>query len=300
MKVKSCTSKGNTTVINLLLLLVALIIVGGALFLLKPQLLEFFHQIYGTPPNSVDSTVIESETPPISEPPTNDAPAVKTIPRKDPAPDHPEPPLPSLDESDEVLRQHLAEQFSNTVGDSPAFEQWLASDHLIQRATALISGLSHGQIQRKILPLTPPKTDFSVDHIDGKIYLSPTNYYRYNAYLSVIERLDDEKLAAFFHHFRPLFEEAYHQLGSDTASDGKTALPFDHRLLTAIDHLLAAPELDTPPVLKLDTVTYSYADFSLEDLSAAHKLLIRMGPENTRMIKLKLQAIKSQLEDHPR
>jgi hypothetical protein len=42
-------------------------------------------------------------------------------------------------------------------------------------------------------------------------------------------------------------------------------------------------------------VFYQYADTKLEDLSAGQKLLVRMGPANERLLKVKLRDLRAQL-----
>jgi hypothetical protein len=62
-----------------------------------------------------------------------------------------------------------------------------------------------------------------------------------------------------------------------------------------IDHLLQAPEVSAPIRLVQPKVFYEYADTDLESRSAGQKLLIRMGPANSRAIKAKLREFRAEI-----
>jgi hypothetical protein len=44
-------------------------------------------------------------------------------------------------------------------------------------------------------------------------------------------------------------------------------------------------------------VFYQYADPALEKLPASHKLLLRMGPENTRQVQESLRRLRAELAE---
>ena len=66
---------------------------------------------------------------------------------------------------------------------------------------------------------------------------------------------------------------------------------FDRTLTRAIVALLETPFVDSPPRLKPKGIGYAYADERLEQLTAAQRQLLRMGPRNERVIKARLREI---------
>lgn len=191
--------------------------------------------------------------------------------------------LPGLADSDVEVREHLRA----LLGDGP-LAAWLKQDSLLQRIAVLIAGLARGEFSLETLLLAPPAGGFQAETRDGKMYMSPRNYARYNTMVGLVDGLDVTAVAEFFQRYRPLLEAAYGELGQPPEQ-------LDTALLGAIDHLLGAPELATPPALAQESVAYTYADPSLEGLSEARKQLLRMGPEHTRTLKVKLNSLRTAL-----
>jgi len=59
-----------------------------------------------------------------------------------------------------------------------------------------------------------------------------------------------------------------------------------------IDHLLATPEPAAPLAVLQPRVLYEFANPDLEARSAGQKALLRMGPENERLVKAKLREFR--------
>lgn len=236
------------------------------------------------------STPVPAQTPPPlvpDAPPAPDIPALapvtviaeRTDPNNIP---QPEPAL-KLEDSDPMVREVLAESFADSV-----FEQALRQDDLLERGTAFIDAAGNGSILNKVFPLPPLEGKYSVIEIAGKPVADPASYQRYDAYAAAIGSLNTQTLAAAFHQFRPLLEEAYTGLGYE-------ADEMDNSLIRALDQVLAAPVLEQQPVLALDITTYTYEDETLENLSPIAKQIMRMGPENQAIIQSQAKALRAAL-----
>jgi hypothetical protein len=68
-------------------------------------------------------------------------------------------------------------------------------------------------------------------------------------------------------------------------------VPFDRTLERAIVMLLRAPVLQGDVALNPQGGVFSFEDPRVEQLTAAQKQLVRMGPRNARIIKDRLRAI---------
>lgn len=199
------------------------------------------------------------------------------------APEEPPPPLPPLEESDELVRDQLS-----AVGVGPMLSPQEEQEDLVQRSAALVDGFSRGVVLRKLLPVDPPKAAFSALEEDGKMYMNPAGYSRYDSYSEAIDSLDTSALVSSFDTLRPLYEEAYGQLGLDPND-------FDNAVIRMLDRVLATPEIDEPIALTRESVMYKYADPQLEQLTPMQKQLMRMGPDNIRRIKEKAKALREGL-----
>ena len=94
-------------------------------------------------------------------------------------------PPPSLETSDEELRQRLGE-----ATDSPLVATAAGKDHLVERLADSIDSLSRGLLAYKALPLPAPQGKFAVMPSGGKVLLDPANYRRYDAYAQMIEDIN--------------------------------------------------------------------------------------------------------------
>jgi Protein of unknown function (DUF3014) len=92
--------------------------------------------------------------------------------------------------------------------------------------------------------------------------------------------------------FYPLFQQSYQNLGYPTGY-------FNDRLVEVIDAMLATPEPTGPIQLERPNVMYTFADPALEARPAGQKLLIRMGPQNARVIKAKLTELRAVITAGP-
>ncbi len=236
------------------------------------------------------TTPVPAQSPPPLEPavtPAPDIPALEpvTVVAEEIDPNDlviPEPAL-KLEDSDPLVRETLAGPLSDSV-----FAQALRQDDLLERGTAFIDAAGNGSVLNKVFPLPQPEGKFEVKEEAGKLTVDPATYARYDGYAAAIGALDPDTLATAFHEFRPLLEQAYANLGYKEED-------MDNSLIRALDQVLAAPVLDEPAALEQHITTYTYADESLENLPPIAKQLMRMGPENQRIIQDQARALRAAL-----
>ena len=233
----------------------------------------------------VQAPVVESaaiEPAPVPEMPEPEQPVIAETPEPvEPAP-QPEP-LPSLDNSDEFVRGTLLD-----ISDRSAHQNWLKSDNLIRRVTAITDGLSRGQLLQKFMPLVSPQKTFEVEKHGNSITISRDNYQRYNTLVDELIAIEPQQLATTIQLMQPLMENAF-------AEQGYPDRTFKGALQEAIDELLATPSYENPPELLLESVHYTFKDAELEALSEVQKQLIRSGPDNTKKLQFYLQRLKDEL-----
>jgi hypothetical protein len=192
-------------------------------------------------------------------------------------------PLVELDKSDDLVRQ-LAKE----VSSHPRFPVWLQSDHLIRRFVASVDNIANGLSPRPHIDFFMPPGEFKVIKNGSLYYADPDGYGRYNPVVDVIVSLDSKQCAYLFRTLKPLFQEAYRDLGYPGED-------FQDTFIRAIIELLKAPVVDGDVVLEKTVVSYVMVDRELENLSEAQKHLLRMGPGNVGAIQAKLREIALEL-----
>lgn len=228
--------------------------------------------------------VVASEPPPVTPEPQPEEPAAEP-------PVRPPEPLPALENSDAFITDKLAEA---PAGDS--LLKLLVPDNLLLKSVRAVMVLDEGAVVHDYRPVQSPPAALKVKKINepldidiGQRYtLSPENYTRYQPWVTAITRSDKKAMASLYQRVYPLLEEAYLQHGVDRGN-------FHNVLLAVIDNVLAAPVLDDEIVLIQPKVFYQFQDPALEKAPAVHRLLWRMGPDNTRAIQTALREFKQEL-----
>ena len=254
------------------------------------------------PPQYVEQ-VVEIAEPKVEEPPQivypvpeTPAPAIPEevveepiaeIPAQEPAEIIPQPdPLPGLDDSDDFMQSNLLALF-----DSSYISKLINFESLIRNFVVTVDNLTTEKLPVKFRFVSPVEGKFMVLKDDPEAdtaILDVENYARYEPYVKMSELLPLESLANFYFSSYPLFQQAYEELGYPDRY-------FNDRLVEVIDHLLATPAVSDPIALKQPKVFYTYDDPDLESRSAGQKILIRVGPDNSRRLKTRLSELRTLL-----
>lgn len=190
--------------------------------------------------------------------------------------------LPPLDNSDAQIREVATAM-------APDLPDWLVPDELVRKFVLAVNVTSRGELSRKYPPIVPPQQAFVATKITTDTFSMPAqSYSRYDPYARLIAAIDMQSVAVLYRQYYPLLQEAHLELGQTKGS-------FHATLLKAIDHLLQAPEIEGELPLVRTSVLYQYADPDLEKLPATHKLMLRMGADNTRKLKRALRELKTAL-----
>ncbi len=226
------------------------------------------------------------------EPESEPEPAPEPPPSEPVEPEEPEEPLPALGRSDQPLREDLQQ-----LPEASGFVPLLTRDDVIRKSVRAVTALQENALVNKYRPIAPPQEAFHAEPLDEpqdpdepqKYRLTGENYQRYEGYIDVLSQLDSESLMGLYERYYPLLQEAYLEQGM---GDGE----FREVTLKAIDNLLAAPVIEDEILLVRPSVAYKFADPQLEALPAAQKLMVRMGPDNSRKLKNVLRRFRTELE----
>jgi len=196
-----------------------------------------------------------------------------------------------LDGSDTAIIASLQE-----LAQGEELIKLVTDEEIARKIVRAVYGLSEGRVVREYRPLRSPSGKFLANKIgrqtmenQQELYrISRDNYSRYASYVALFSVLNNDALMNFYAFYRPALEEAYGELGIGKGS-------FHSSLIKAIDVLLQAPDVDRAILLVRPSVKFKFNDPELENLPSAHKLMLRMGRENSEALKLELLAFRKHL-----
>ena len=192
-----------------------------------------------------------------------------------------EPQLPSLDESDNEVKQSLGEYLTEqSLG-------LLVTEDMVRRTVVFVDNLAQGKVAKKHIPLSAPVDSFMALESDI-IITDPNSFERYTPYVDMLSQMSNAQIIRLYKKFQPLIFEAYEEIGYEGED-------FNYTLNEAISELLETQIPETSLPLIKDSVTYSYAYPEWEKLSDAQKQFLRMGPANMKRVKNKLAAVQKSL-----
>ena len=174
-------------------------------------------------------------------------------------------------------------------------------DDFARRVVATVDNLARAHAAPALWPVNPTPDRFTVLAAGGStgVVISPDNSLRYAPLVQLIEAVDARKAVALYARLYPLFQQAYEDIGFP----GRY---FNDRLVAVIDHLLTTPVLEGPLAVSLvdvkgsvtstrPWVRYEFVDPALQRLSSGQKMLLRVGPENHRRLRARLQTLRGLL-----
>ena len=219
--------------------------------------------------------------PPAEEPPTS-IPAESAIPAVIPSPEPAVEPLPSLFESDDPVRDALADIPLGTAG-----QQFLMPNNIIERSASLIYLTAQGDVPYKLVPIARPKAKFPIVDDGTQVVADPDGFTRYDPITRWIESLDAAALLDAFASFLPLFREAWGFYGEDPNY-------FDLAVIETLDTIIATPEINiTEERLIRKEAVWIYENPAIESLAPVQKQILRMGPRNASAMKQKAIQVRT-------
>jgi hypothetical protein len=206
-----------------------------------------------------------------------------------PVPSAPVTPLtgPPIDESDALVRE-----LARGLSSHPQLVVWLAARGLVRTFTVAVENVASGQTPRAHLAFLAPKDAFAVVQKQGRIFVDPRSYARYDGLVDGFASLDTAGCARVYRQLDPLFERAYRNLGYPEGG-------FKGVFARAVAMLEAVPVVDGDVEVKSvlrSGIVYEHADRRVEALAPAQKQLLRLGPRNARKVQAKLRELAEALE----
>ena len=227
-----------------------------------------------TPPAQSSVTAVE---PAAAAEPVIEVPAQPSVEPESVSAVEPEVALPSLNDSDGFVRERL-----RTLREDATLLRLLADDQLIRKFVVFVENISRYEFPQTDLPYRPIGVEMPVRELDQNLFLMEDDAYtRFDGFIDVMVAVDTEQAYTLYRLLRPLFQQAYAEIGYRDRD-------FDDALRQAINNVLRATDAEGPFQLVKPSVMYLFADSELENADAVNKQLIRIGPRNSTRLLAKL------------
>ena len=117
--------------------------------------------------------------------------------------------------------------------------QYVVPEDIVRHVVVTIDNLPRQKAPAAKRPTVAVPGAFLVNGDELHATLDPKNFARYDPMVSVLRKLDMQRVADTYLHFYPLFQSAYQNLGYPNGY-------FNDRLVQVIDSLLATPQPGGP------------------------------------------------------
>jgi len=192
--------------------------------------------------------------------------------------------LPSLTESDSFVFESL-----RTLQNGIALVDLLAEDQIVRKFVVFVENISREEFPQTGLPYRGLGQEMSVSEVDENLFvMEQIAHSRFDQVVKTFVEIDIDAAMTIYRTLSPLFQQAYAEIGFRNVS-------FDDTLRSAINNVLRTTNMEGPYQLVKPSVMYLYADASIENLLEVHKQLLRIGPDNTSLLKAKLREFLVQI-----
>jgi len=191
----------------------------------------------------------------------------------------------NLQGSDKAFRQDAL-----AISTSKQFKKSLFQTEIIRKIIFSINDMAQGlRPSTKILNELPHTKAFIVMTRGDKMYISPKSYQRYDHLAQAIHDIDSNAGVAVYKKYLPLFRRVFKDFSYPASYQVSDIFK------AAVGKVLQAPTIQDRIEVVQPSVHYKFADAKLENLSSLDKQMLRMGPDNTRVIQKKLRELISAL-----
>lgn len=192
--------------------------------------------------------------------------------------------LPTLNNSDTFVFEGL-----RSMQNGASVLRLLAQDQIVRKFVVFVENISRGEFPQTGLPYRALGEEMPVRNIDENFFvMEDSAHARFDEIVQTFVSLDTDAAVTLYRALSPLFQQAYAEIGFRNVS-------FDETLRLSINNIVRTTNMEGPYQLVKPSVMYLYADASIENLQEVHKQLLRIGPDNTIILKAKLREFASQL-----
>ncbi len=180
--------------------------------------------------------------------------------------------LPPLDDSDAVMRQLIS-----TLSKNPLMAKLLATKALVRGAVLAVEQIGDGKTPANPLAALRPGTRLAIVGSGDSGKIDPMSYARWSGATASLVETDPGEAAQVYVTLKPLFDEAYRELGHPNGD-------FDTSIVRAINTLNDTPKISGDPLLMRRPGYFEHADPQLRGILPVQKEMILIGPDNRQKV----------------
>lgn len=243
--------------------------------------------------DSPTSTLTESKHDPVADLPSSQLQSPETVEPPVDAPETDFSPAPDIAENPELgvaaLNLILTEQAASWSIE-PLGTNFARQSNAVERAVAMLDNLRQGEVPYKLLPVARPKHAFGILDDGLAVTVNPSSFARYDGLAQTIGGINVEAIVSFYRQYQATLNAAW-------ATLGYTDIALEDAVLSSLDIILLAPEISPSARLKKKEANWIYEDENLEALPSLQKQVIRMGPENMRIVQDTARSLRGAILD---
>jgi hypothetical protein len=191
--------------------------------------------------------------------------------------------LPGLDDSDTLIRDLVS-----SLSKHPLLARLLVPQALVRKIVLAVVQIGDGVTPVAALAPARPASHLQIQGTNsGRV--DPNTYHRWDSAIAALTSIDTAELAQTYVNLKPLFDQAYRELGHPNGN-------FDDAIVRAIQTLDATPQITTDPVLLRRSSHYEHDDPSLRALLPVQKQLLLLGPAHRRAVMTWLKQLAARLD----
>lgn len=181
----------------------------------------------------------------------------------------------SLDEANAKIMD-----LGREISDNPLWLKILGQSTVIERAVAAMDFLAEGERPLPALDFLKSPLAFAAARSGGTMKQTAASLNRYTPLCRMLVALPPDKLAGLYRKLEPALQQAYEKLGY-------RGQPVRSLLIRACTTILSCPVVEPEEELipAGSPGLYRWARPEIEGLSKAEKLFLRLGPQNTDMVR---------------
>lgn len=191
-------------------------------------------------------------------------------------------PLPPLAQSDALFREDV-------ISISPKLAEWVQGRDLIKKYLLVFNDAAQGLRIFKHFNFLTLNEPFVVGEDSQGFYMAAKGYRRYNTLATAINAVDVAAGMLLYKKFHPLMLQVFAEFSYPQQYQLEDLLKKTGALI------VSAPIIDEKIRLIKPSVYYKFQDEDIEALDPMQKQMIRMGPENTRIIQRKVRQLLAAL-----
>jgi len=195
--------------------------------------------------------------------------------------------LPELDQSDTFLRQLVS-----VLSSHPLLSRLMTTDHIVRAATLAVVQIGDGKTPATPLRVLRPSQRLTLQGPasaeTSPARVDPASYRRWDDAVGALVSVDPADAAQFYVNVKPLFDEAYQELGQGH--------DFDRAIVAAVVMLAGTPEPSADPMLLRRPGYFEHDDAALRSLRPVQKQFLLIGPENRTRVLTWMRQVATNLD----